>query len=241
METTLKEKLIALAAKYETSDFLPNDPSQFMHRYSIPQHQERAGFIASALSYGSRKQFIPKIDYLLSVDKVLGNGKSLPDNEECFYRLHTNKMLKKFLSTLDAIEVEYGSLGEMMQKENITTCIDAIKLLTGYFADHNASDLIPKNANSACKRVCMFMRWMVRDNSAVDLGLWSKQIDKSTLIMPMDTHVLQEAKKLGLIKSSSGSMATAIKLTNRLKEIFPEDPTKADFALFGLGVDDEEE
>lgn len=238
MDKELKEKLNMLADRYETEAFLPADPSQFMHRYTLPKHQERAAFIAAALSYGSRKQFLPIIDYLLSIDRVLGNDTLLPDNDECFYRLHSNRMVRHFIETLDEIEWEYGSLGEMMVKENITTCIDALKLITGYFAKKGASDLIPKNTTSACKRVCMFMRWMVRDNSAVDLGLWSSQIDKSTLIMPMDTHVLQEAQKMGLIDSKNGSMATAIKLTDRLKDIFPDDPTKADFALFGLGVDE---
>ena len=227
----MKEQLIALANKYETEEFIKNDPSQFMHRYSTPREQERAAFIAAALSYGSRKQFIPKIDSLL-------NNPCLPADDNCFYRLHTNRMVKRFLDTLNNIEMTYGSLGEMMHKENIHTGIDAVRFITGYFDKHNASDLIPKNANSSCKRICMFLRWMVRENSPVDLGLWAKQIDKSTLIMPMDTHVLQEAQKLGLITSKSGSMATAIRLTNKLKEIFPDDPTRADFALFGLGVDE---
>ena len=71
----------------------------------------------------------------------------------------------------------------------------------------------------------------------VDLGLWSDLIDKSTLIIPMDTHVLQEAEKLGLISSKCTSMSAAMKLTQKLREIWPDDPTKGDFALFGLGVD----
>ena len=83
----------------------------------------------------------------------------------------------------------------------------------------------------------MFLRWMVRDNSPVDLGLWNDIIDKRTLIIPMDTHVVQEAMRLGLLKSKSTSMSNAMKLSNRLRDIFPEDPLKGDFALFGLGVD----
>ena len=77
---------------------------------------------------------------------------------------------------------------------------------------------------------------MVRDNSPVDLGLWSSFIDKRTLIIPMDTHVLQEANRLGLINSKTASMSVAIKLSHRLSEIFPDDPMKGDFALFGYGV-----
>ena len=84
----------------------------------------------------------------------------------------------------------------------------------------------------------MFMRWMVRDGSPVDLGLWSDIIDKRTLIIPMDTHVMQEANRLGLLKSKTATMATAMKLTESLRAVFPEDPLKGDFALFGVGVDE---
>ncbi len=236
MEQNLKDKLIALADKYETTDFLPADPSQFMHRYTVPVQQERVAFIAAALSYGSRKQFLPKINNILEDD---AKGILPPDNNECFYRLHTNSMVRRFLLVLNDIYSTYGSILGMMEKENITTGIEAVRLITHYYVEREASDLIPKNATSACKRVCMFLRWMVRNNSPVDIGLWSGQIDKSTLIMPMDTHVLQEAQKLGLIASRSGSMAAALKLTEKLKLIFPDDPTRADFALFGLGVDEE--
>ena len=78
----------------------------------------------------------------------------------------------------------------------------------------------------------MFFRWMVRDNSPVDLGLW-KWIDKRQLLIPLDTHVMQQAIKLGLLdKKATPSSKTAIKLTNHLLKIFPEDPLKGDFALF---------
>ncbi len=233
----LKCQLTALADKYETADFLPADPSQFMHRYTDSIKQEKAAFIAAALSYGSRKQFIPKIDALLK--SFLPNGSLPPDNQDCFYRLHTNSMVRRFLIVTDGIYSEYGSMKNWMKLHDVDSGIEAVKLITNHFAQHEASHLIPKNTASSCKRVCMFLRWMVRNDSPVDLGLWSDIIDKSTLIMPMDTHVLQEAQRLGLIKSRSGSMATAIKLTEKLKEYFPNDPTRADFALFGLGVDKE--
>lgn len=233
----MREKLTELALRYEKKAFLEADPSQFMHRYTSPQQQERAAFIAAALSYGSRKQFIPRIDYLLSLD-AKREYPLLPDTKDCFYRLHNNRMVNQFISTLNQIEAEYGSLGGMMQAKDIHTGLDAVNCITRYFAEHNASHLIPKDAKSTCKRICMFLRWMVRDNSEVDLGLWSSQIDKRTLIMPMDTHVLQESQKLGLLTSKNANMSAAIKLTNRLREIFPDDPLKADFALFGLGVDE---
>ena len=82
----------------------------------------------------------------------------------------------------------------------------------------------------------MFLRWMVRKESPVDLGLWNDIIDQRTLIMPLDTHVIQEANRLGLIKTKSTSMKVACELTETLRKIFPEDPLKGDFALFGYGI-----
>ena len=114
-----------------------------------------------------------------------------------------------------------------------------MEAICAYFAEHEANAIIPKNAKSACKRICMFLRWMVRDGSPVDLGLWSDIMDRRTLIMPLDTHVVQESLRMGLLKSRTASMGTARRLTDAMLEIFPDDPLKGDFALFGLGVDEE--
>jgi uncharacterized protein (TIGR02757 family) len=77
---------------------------------------------------------------------------------------------------------------------------------------------------------------MVRDNSPVDLGLWADFIDRKTLIIPLDTHVLSQSVRLGLLNSKTASMATARRLTAALSTVFPDDPLRGDFALFGYGV-----
>ena len=83
----------------------------------------------------------------------------------------------------------------------------------------------------------MFLRWMVRQNSPVDLGIWN-WYNPANLIIPLDVHVIQESIKLGLLpENSKGTLKTAIELTNILKQIWPDDPCKGDYALFGLGVD----
>ena len=87
----------------------------------------------------------------------------------------------------------------------------------------------------------MFLRWMVRTDSPVDLGIWSDLIRLRSLIMPLDTHVIQQSLQLGLITSKTTSMSVARKLTDKLLEIFPDDPLKADFALFGYGVNQGQE
>ena len=99
------------------------------------------------------------------------------------------------------------------------------------------SKIVPKGKNSANKRIHMFLRWMVRQNSPVDLGIWS-WYPQSQLIIPLDVHVMQESIKLGLLpEKSKASYKTALELTNQLSEIFPGDPCRGDYALFGYGVD----
>ena len=114
----------------------------------------------------------------------------------------------------------------------------AIVGCTKYFNPEGepASLVIPQNTQSSCKRLCMFLRWMVRDDSPVDLGIWSSFIDRKTLIMPLDTHVVQEANRLGLMNTKSTTMSAAKELTRILAKAFPDDPVRGDFALFGYGV-----
>lgn len=232
------------AEQYETAEFLPNDPSRFMHQVEGNDNREVTAFVASCLSYGNRKQFMPKIQTILDFaggnvfDWIAhGNFKNNIPNDDttCFYRLYTQHTMYTLFTALQEMLNSYGSIGRYVKK-NASDGFTAVKCLTDYFASKGIETIIPKNTASACKRVCMFLRWMVRDNSPVDLGLWSSFIDKRTLIIPMDTHVLQEANRLGLINSKTASMSVAIKLSNRLSEIFPDDPMKGDFALFGYGV-----
>ena len=239
--------LKSLASKYEREEFLVGDPSWFMHQVKGETNQELLAFIASALSYGSRKQFLHKIQQILNAIKDkniahwLVSGKYnelIPRNKECFYRLYTNEAFNDFLTALARIVQEYGSIkGLLINKMCTKSALEAVDIITREFAERGSRGVIPKDSKSSCKRVCMFLRWMVRDESPVDLGIWSDIIDKRTLIVPMDTHVLQEASRFGLLQSKAASMSTAIKLTDKLREIFPDDPLKGDFALFGLGVD----
>lgn len=236
--------LMAFAERYETADFLQGDPSLFMHQVDGDANREVTAFIASCLSYGNRKQFMPKIQQI--VDFAGGDvygwvlhgdyEKDIADDcAVCFYRLYTQHTMRTLLDALRRMLQEYGTMGQYV-RSNATDGLSAVEAITMFFANHGIETIIPKNTTSACKRVCMFLRWMVRSGSPVDLGLWADFIDRRTLIMPMDTHVLQEANRLGLICNKTASMSVAVKLTNRLAEIFPDDPLKGDFALFGYGV-----
>ncbi len=180
----------------------------------------------------------------------------------CFYRLYNNDTMRHFLDAYRLLLIQHGSLGEYLSTFHFPsaparllpyigegdrpqggggvqphTTLHSIEAICQWFNNHDGGAVVPKDASSACKRVCMFLRWMVRDNSPVDLGLWSSFVDKRTLIMPMDTHVVSEAVKLNLLTSRCASMNAARRLTEAMREVFPTDPLKGDFALFGYGVD----
>lgn len=248
MKSEVKKLLTLLAEKYETESFLADDPSQFMHKVKGVRNREAMAFVAAGLSFGSRKQFIPKIAYILElsngeIDKWIREAKFnktfLADSPKPFYRFFSESTMNAFFSVYRDILNSYGSLGEYLKACGVKDGLTAVeKIVEAFKCSKGEYSVIPKNDKSACKRVCMFLRWMVRDDSCVDLGLWSSFIAKDSLIMPLDTHVLTQAKSLGLISSKTSSMSVALNLTKKLKEVFPLDPLKADFALFGYGANE---
>lgn len=242
MDSFTANLLREYARRYETADFIVGDPSWFMHQVKGDRNREMMAFMAAALSYGARSQFLPKIQWLLDCSEGEpdlwvreGEYESVlrEDDPACFYRLYTKGLMARFLGACRELLLRYGSLGEFIPADE---AIKALEALCGWFSSRGLAVIVPKDTTSSCKRLCMFMRWMVRDNSPVDLGLWAQKIDKRSLIMPLDTHVLTEAGKLGLVQSRCASMSSARRLTATLSEVFPDDPLKGDFALFGYGV-----
>lgn len=238
----ISKELARLANEYETADFLNGDPSWFMHQVKGQKNQEVMGLIASSLSYGNRKLFMPKVSTLLEMSKgepyewvSRGGYKSLvPDNAACFYRLQSNHNVRELLRGIEDMISQHGSIGKYVSLKS-ETGIEAVDAITAFFSRYDTGHMIPINSRSCCKRVCMYLRWMVRQGSPVDLGVWTF-IDSRTLIIPMDTHVVSEAIRMGLTKSKSTTMMAAIRLTETLKATFPDDPLKGDFALFGYGI-----
>lgn len=234
-----------LADKYETPEFIDGDPSWFMHQVSGRANQEVMGFIASVLSYGRRDQFMPKVGYLLDQSDseparwVASRAyrRCIPDNGDCFYRLYNNQMMLQLLEALADMLDAYGSIGGFaMAAARNHQALEVLEGLAGYFREKGIKGMVPSPRTSVAKRPCMFLRWMARDRSPVDLGLWADFIDKRSLYIPLDTHVLQEARALGLVTGKTASWKTTERLTEAMREVFPDDPARGDFALFGYGV-----
>ncbi len=262
MEASLSQKLIYLADKYETKDFLEKDPSQFMHNYTNARDKEVAAFIAANLAFGRRDQI------LLHVKAILDSAGSspadwiadekfndfFPNSDSSFYRMFSYKSMRLFCQTLSRILNTAGSLGNYFrqeytkatqQKDFTLVAHSGSPLLSSIISDAFPAEcpVVAHGKDCACKKIHMFLRWMVRNNSPVDLGLWTDWYEKTDLLMPLDTHVMQQATELGLLpltktgKTAAASHKTAVALTDTLRQAFPDDPVRADFALFGLGVD----
>lgn len=261
MTEELKNKLKYLAEKYEVSSFYDEDPSQFLNWYRNQEEVELASFVAALLAFGSRTQFIPKIRYIFELaDKKGGfllwikerhfssdfhnpNG----NDSSKFYRFYSWDDIRILFTELSSVLEKHESLGKAVKnsyEKNISAfnCKSPVeknqallKSIQDFFPN---SAIVSKGAASANKRLHMFLRWMVRQNSAVDKGFWT-WFSPSDLIVPLDTHVMQESAKLCLIPAKANcSFKTAVLLTEELKSVWENDPCKGDFALFGLGVDE---
>lgn len=240
-----KSELDALVLKYENKDFIKDDPVQFIHKFRYKKDTELAGFIASLLAYGSRTQFIKKLDEILIVKaqneplnfvlnfepKMIGDFNYRFGKPNDFISIF--KILKELYTTTDGLEELFKHGYE--QNRMFETVVD-------YFyarADKNVGQgfyhMIPNPHNGgAMKRMCMFLRWMVR-KSCVDAGIWNF-MKPSELYIPLDVHVARISRQMGLLKRSSNDFKAVVELTNKLKEFCPDDPVKYDFAMFGYGV-----
>ncbi len=247
MDECTKRLLRQYAEKYESRGFLEGDPSKFMHLVKGAANQEATAFVASGLSFGARSQFLPRIQWLLDracgdMDRWIRTGAFERDmkhgDSRCFYRFFTYSDMHRFFAHYREIMERHGSLGGFVRGSANGDAKAAVEAICRRFNEGAPCGVVPKDPHSACKRVCMFLRWMVRTGSPVDLGLWASFIDRRTLVIPLDTHVVQEARRLGLLASACTSMSVARRLTEKLAEVFPDDPVKGDFALFGYGVDE---
>lgn len=245
-----------LNEKYEQfnqPEFIPNDPICIPHRFNKKQDIEIAGFFAAILAWGQRKTIINKCTELMQL---------MDDAPYQFITQHTENDLKRFLNfkhrtfnatdTLYFIEFmshhfkQHDSLeaafmkGHSAEKVNI---YDSLKTFHDYFfslpdyPSRTRKHVATPVRSSSCKRINMYLRWMVRkDNKGVDFGIW-ENIRPDQLICPCDVHVERVSRHLGIFSRPKPDWKAAEELTLKLKLLDPKDPVKYDFALFGLGIE----
>ena len=243
-----KNELDNLVTKYETPDFIKDDPIIFSHKFSSKKDIEIAGFIASLVAYGQRPVFIKKLNTLL-----LDIAKAEPHNfilnfdpvilGDFNYRFGKPEDFAQIFTIMRELYTKDGGLEELFK-----FCYEKGKperlfqTVTDYFysrADENAGQgfyfMIPNPAKGgAMKRMSMFLRWMVR-KGPVDFGIWDF-MPPSELLIPLDVHVARISREMGLLTRKQNDFKAVIELTNNLKKFDPQDPVKYDFAMFGFGV-----
>lgn len=246
----LKLFLDAKVIEYNTKKFIVSDPISVPYRFSKKQDIEIAALFAAVFAWGNRTTIINKSNELLAL---------MDESPHEFILHHQYTDLKRFLQfkhrTFNATDLYYfisflqfhysqhKSLEDAFCLNNALTIRDRLIHFRNYFfslehAERTQKHISTPAKNSACKRINMFLRWMVRkDKNGVDFGIW-KSLNPNQLICPMDVHVSNVAFRLGLISENKANWRTAELLTQKLREFDAEDPVKYDFALFGLGAEE---
>lgn len=250
----LKEFLDNKVDKFNRPDFIENDPVSIPHRFKRKQDIEISGLFAAVLAWGQRKTIIRKCSELMAM---------MGDEPYNFIRNHSENDLKglahfkhRTFNTTDTLYFveslrDFYSKHRSLEDAFFTSASDEtvenglIQFHNVFFSlqhfPHRTKKHIPTpERKSTCKRINMYLRWMVRsDNKGVDFGLW-KRITPSQLICPCDVHVDRVGRRLKLIRRKQTDWLTALELTENLRKLDSLDPVKYDFALFGLGIEEGE-
>lgn len=248
MEKQVEAQLKEWAGTYNVKSFIPDDPVQFPHRYTEKRDIEISGFITSWISYGRRELILRKADWLHermgeSPYKWIMSGQYqdlAPEisagKRDTFYRFYTHSDLRALCDRLKRIYEEYDSLEDALAAHPHPNPIVKLQHL---FSGINGIPVM--SGTSACKRLAMFLRWMVRTDGIVDFGIWNTAFHPRQLIIPLDTHVHQISLELGLTAQRTATLKTALEITEALARIFPGDPCLGDFALFGFDINKKKE
>jgi len=246
--TLLNEK----AAAYNRPSFIASDPIVIPHSFAKKQDIEIAGFFAAIFAWGNRTTIINKTKELMHLmdnaphQFVLHSGKKELKRLEHFKHrtfnatdlLYCIEFFRYHYSKYPSLETAFT---QWMHKKD-DTVENALAGFHHYFfslphiPERTRKHIATPEKNSSCKRLNMFLRWMVRtDDTGVDFGIW-KNISPAQLICPLDVHVSRVAKNLKLLHRTQNDWQAALELTANLRTLDVKDPVKYDFALFGMGV-----
>jgi len=251
-EYPLKSFLDEQVIIFNHRSFIAHDPICIPHQFSKLQDIEIMGFMASTLAWGQRTTIIKNCNKLIELMDgepyhfiINPDQAALKAMVSFAHRTFNGVDLLYFISFFNQYYKEHNSLESAFSRHLSDHDLHVGPSISGFhktfFSLKNAPARTQKHVatpdrKSACKRLNMFLRWMVRkDNNGVDFGLWTS-ISMSQLICPLDVHVSKVAYQLGLINTSRSDWRTALELTAILRQFDPIDPAKYDFALFGLGA-----
>ncbi len=247
----LKQFLDEKVVLYNRPSFIEKDPICIPHAFSLRQDIEVSGLFAAVLAWGNRTTIINNCRKLMLLmdnspyDFVLYHKDTdLKAFMHFAHRTFNTTDLLYFIHLLQYHYRRYDSLedafvqGKLYKHESVEQAL--IHFYNYFFSIEHPSrtqkHISTPARGSACKRLNMYLRWMVRkDKQGVDFGIW-KKIKPHQLICPLDVHVARVAHRLGFLNDSKSNWANAVELTRRLKEFAPADPAVYDYALFSLGM-----
>lgn len=246
----LKELLETLHDRYNEPGFVEGDPVSVPHMFSAAGDIEISGFLASTIAWGNRKaivksarrmvDFMDGAPYDFTVNATEADLKTL---EKYVHRTFNGGDFADFVRSLGRLCREHGGLGEYFGKRYAATG-DIRTVLSDFRREFFVCRHLPRcekhissiDRKASCKRLNMFLRWMVRDDGrGVDFGLW-KSIPPSALYLPLDVHSGRMGRELGLLTRSQDDWKAVEEITASLREFDAVDPVKYDFALFGAGI-----
>ena len=249
----LGAKLEELASRFDRR-FLASDPVQFAHRYASRDDREVAGLLAASLAYGSVKQILGSVERVLAVlarfDRSparaidrMNLGECLAHLEPFQHRFNGAPDVVGLLSAMRQMRARDGSIegffaagGAGGLRERLSSFTRRARALESPVAAGDVSFFFPDpNDGSACKRLCMFLRWMARRDDGIDLGLW-RSVSPAELVMPLDTHTTRICHWNGLCPSPFATWRNAEHVTEALRRYDPNDPVRFDFAISRLGI-----
>jgi len=241
---------------------LANDPLSFCHRYSDPDDREIAAVIASSFAYGGIKIILRTLESIFTelgpsprrYVETFEPGNSLRTFSGFKHRFNDGRDLVALLWAIRLMIESAGSINAYFLRFHDAAAKDVTAALNGYAATVLELDYRPvfgeavippdsyfkflfpaPTAGSACKRLCMFLRWVVRPADGIDLGIW-QGVSPSQLLIPVDTHISRICSYLGFTGRASADWRMAQEITASLRRLDPADPVKYDFSLAHLGI-----
>jgi uncharacterized protein (TIGR02757 family) len=255
----LRPLLDGFLARSDPRDRLPNDPVELVHRYRERSDVEVAGLLCSSLAYGRVDLFKPQLERLLQwmgpsparFCRRFGPGTELFALDEFVYRFNRGADIACLWAACGEALNEFGGLGQLFEDSLSRAGGDLRGGLQGFVGWLRGRDfgwiverlgppraldhLLPRpEQGGACKRLNLYLRWMVRGPDPIDFGIWSTS--PSRLVVPLDTHIARVAKNLGFTTRRDLSWKTAEEITGSLRLLDPNDPVKYDFALCHHGM-----
>lgn len=250
-DNNLRDTLEYLYDKYNREEFIEHDPISIPHKFDRQEDIEISGFLAAAIAWGNRKAIVKSANKMLKYldnkpyDFVLNASDAEIKNLYSFvHRTFNGRDFADFIKSLRHFYLKYGSLGNFFEENYLQSNdmrIVLSKFRTEFMCvehnDHCDKHISSIDKASACKRLNMYLRWMVRrDDRGVDFGLW-KRIPMSSLYIPLDVHSGNTGRELGLLQRTQNDWKAVEELTGSLRKFDASDPVRFDFALFGVGVD----